>query len=131
MPRPHHTVLHLMLSLLAALVLAGCAGTPQFTELRTSVEPTAQLEPAEDAELSVRLSDAGGTLAETRVTPLDPGPWPVVLRYDSRALEGADAPRLSAELRQQGRLTHATAEPVPLETDAPAEPVSLPLDPRP
>ncbi|WP_165789410.1 YbaY family lipoprotein [Billgrantia endophytica] len=123
--------MRLMLTLLAMLVLAGCAGTPQFTELRTSVTPPAELEPSADAELSVRLHDASGTLAETSLGQLSSGPWPVVLRYDSRSLEEARAPQLSAELRQQGRLTHVTEEPVLLRADASDESITLPLSPRP
>ncbi|QOR37343.1 hypothetical protein HNO52_01570 [Billgrantia diversa] len=111
------------------LVLAGCAGTPDFAELEAHVEPPAGLEPAGDAELRVQLRDAGGTLAETRATPSGSGPWTVTLRFDRRTLEAASSPRLSAELRQQGSLTHVTAEPVAISAPG-EEPVSLPLDPR-
>ncbi|MCG6658886.1 hypothetical protein HOP52_14090 [Halomonas campisalis] len=121
----------LALTLLAVLVLAGCAASPDFTELRTRVIPPADLALAEDAELRVYLRDAGGILAETRLDPLDSGPWPVVLRYDRGALAGAEAPRLSAELRQAGRLTHATPEPVALAPEAATDDVDLPLAVRP
>ncbi|WP_104203243.1 YbaY family lipoprotein [Billgrantia saliphila] len=114
---------------LGLLVLAGCAGTPDFAEVPIRVEPPAQLRLTEDAELRVRLSGADGPLAETHVEPRDSGPWSVVLRYDRRAIETAPAPRLSATLRQQGRLTHATAEPVALEATRPDAPISLSLDP--
>ncbi|RCV88655.1 YbaY family lipoprotein [Billgrantia montanilacus] len=121
----------LALGLLVTLVLVGCAGTPQFTELQTRVVPPEPMTLSDDAELNVRLSDAEGTLAETTLTHLDAPPWAVSLRHDSQALEDARAPRLSAELRQRGELTHATGEPVPLEESNPDEPVTLSLDPRP
>lgn len=112
------------------LALAGCAGAPDFAELEAHVEPPAGLEATGDAELRVQLRDAGGTLAETRSSPSGSGPWPVTLRFDRRTLDAAHSPRLSAELRQQGSLTHVTSEPVAL-SDPGAGPVSLPLDPRP
>ncbi|MCE8016887.1 hypothetical protein HOP62_12490 [Halomonas sp. MCCC 1A17488] len=114
---------------LALLVMAGCAGAPDFAELDVRVEPPPGLAPTEEAELRVQLRDAGGTLAETRATPRGSGPWPVTLRFDRRTLEEARSPRLSAELRQQGSLTHVTSEPAPVPT--PGEgPLNLPLDPR-
>lgn len=114
---------------LAMLALAGCAGTPEFTELSALVEPPAGLELGADAELQVRLSDAEGALAETHATPSGSGPWPVTLRFDRRTFEAARSPRLSAELRQQGSLTHVSPEPVAIS--APDESsVSLPLVPR-
>lgn len=115
---------------LTLLMLAGCAGTPEFAEVEVQVEPPGGVELAQDAELRVWLSDAGGTLAETRATPSGAGPWPAALRFDQRTLEAASAPRLAAELRQQGRITHITPEP----SEMPASgrgPVSLPLEPRP
>lgn len=127
---PGKPTLRLALGLLVMLVLAGCAGTPQFTELQARVIPPEPLTLSDDAELNVRLSDADGTLAETTLTHLDAPPWAASLRYDSQALEGSRAPRLSAELRQRGELTHATSEPVLLEESRPDEPVTLPLDPR-
>ncbi|MGR2740618.1 YbaY family lipoprotein [Billgrantia sp. Q4P2] len=114
----------------ALVVLAGCAGTPDFAELNVRVTPPAGLEPTGDAELRVQLRDAGGTLAETRSTPSGSGPWPVVLRFDRRTLEAASSPQLSAELRQQGSLTHVTSEPVAISGIGEG-PVNLPLDPRP
>lgn len=119
-----------LLGIGALLALAGCAGTPDFAELEARVEPPVGVEPAENAELRVQLRDAEGTLAETRSTPSGSGPWPVTLRFDRRTLEAARSPRLSAELRQQGSLTHVTSEPVAVP-DSGAGPVSLPLDPRP
>ncbi|WP_111415436.1 YbaY family lipoprotein [Billgrantia lactosivorans] len=115
---------------LMLLAMAGCAGTPEFAELEAHVEPPPGLEPTEDAELRVELRDASGTLAETRATPGGSGPWPVSLRFDRRTLEEARSPRLSAELRQQGSLTHVTSEPISVSTPG-AGPLSLPLDPRP
>ncbi|UYG04145.1 YbaY family lipoprotein [Halomonas sp. LR3S48] len=119
-----------LLGALALVVLAGCAGTPDFAELNVRVTPPGGLEVSEDAELRVQLRDAGGTLAETRATPSGSGPWPIALRFDRRTLEAAHSPQLSAELRQQGNLTHVTAEPVAISGSG-GEPVSLPLDPRP
>ncbi|KAA0010441.1 hypothetical protein F0A17_18455 [Billgrantia pellis] len=116
-------------SIALGLVLAGCAGSPDFAEIPIRVESPAQFRLVEGAELRVRLSDADGPLAETQVEPSDSGPWPVVLRYDRRALEAARTLRLSATLRQQGRLTHATAESVELETPRPDAPISLLLVP--
>ncbi|AMC99133.1 YbaY family lipoprotein [Halomonas chromatireducens] len=120
----------LALGLLMLLVLAGCAGTPQFTELQARVIPPDPLTLTDDAELNVRLSDADGTLAETTLTHLGTPPWPVALRHDSQALDEASSPQLSAELRQGGELTHATSEPVLLEERTRDEPVTLPLAPR-
>lgn len=118
------------ISLLGLLVLAGCAGTPQFTELNTQVVPPAGLELAAETELQVRLSDAEGTLAQTHVTPSGSGPWPVTLRFDRRTLEATPRPQLSAELRQQGSLTHVSPEPVAV-SDSGEGVISLPLAPRP
>ncbi|MCE8004487.1 YbaY family lipoprotein [Billgrantia ethanolica] len=115
---------------LTLLILAGCAGTPEFAELDVQVEPPSGVELAQDAELRVWLSDAGGTLAETRAKPSGAGPWPAALRFDRRTLEAASAPRLAAELRQQGRITHITPEPVEMPSGG-RGPVSLPLEPRP
>ncbi|MGQ4878270.1 YbaY family lipoprotein [Billgrantia sp. LNSP4103-1] len=117
------------IGMLGLLVLAGCAGTPEFTELNARVEPPAGLQPSADAELQVQLRDADGPLAETRATPSGSGPWPVTLRIDQRTLETARSPQLSAELRQQGTLTHASPEPVAMPTEE-GSPVSLPLVPR-
>lgn len=117
-------------AVLMLMALAGCAGSPDFVELDTRIEPPAELVPSQDAELRVQLRDASGPLAETRSTPSGNGPWPVTLRFDRRALEQARSPRLTAELRQQGSLTHVTAEPVPISA-ADTGPLSLPLDPRP
>lgn len=120
------------LGLVATLALAGCAGTPDFELLRTQVAPEAPLSPAADAELRVRLeaSDGSGTLAETSVSGLGGSPWPVVLQVDRRALERAGAARLHAELREAGRVTHASPEPVsPSERDAEGV-IELPLAPR-
>lgn len=124
------STLRLALGLLVMLVLAGCAGTPQFAELQARVVSPEPLTLGDDAELSVRLSDADGTLAETTLTHLDTPPWAVALRHDSQALQDSRSPQLSAELRQGGELTHATSEPVLLEDRTPDEPVTLPLDPR-
>ncbi|MCE9662888.1 YbaY family lipoprotein [Halomonas sp. M5N1S17] len=129
-PPPGKPILALALGLLVMLVLAGCAGTPQFTELQARVIPPDPLTLSDDAELNVRLSDADGTLAETTLTHLGTPPWAVSLRHDSQALEDSRSPRLSAELRQRGELTHATSEPVLLEESHPDEPVTLSLDPR-
>ncbi|MBA2780639.1 YbaY family lipoprotein [Billgrantia kenyensis] len=120
----------LALVTLGLVALTGCAGAPQFTELDAQVEPPAGLEPSDDAELRVRLSDDSGTLAETQATPHDSGPWPVTLRFDRRTFESARSPQLSAELRQQGNLTHITPEPV-IVPGPDAGPFSLPLAPRP
>ncbi len=115
-------------ALLLAVALAGCAGTPALSELRAQVEPPPGLEVTDDAELDVRLVGARGTLAETHVTPRGQGPWPVVLRY---APPQDDASvQLRAELRQQGRVTHA-AEPLSLDDTAPGDILSLPIVPRP
>ena len=122
--------IRLTLGMLVMLVLVGCAGTPQFTDLQARVVPPEPLTLTDDAELNERLSDADGTLAETTLTHLDTPPWAVALRHDSRALEDARSPQLSAELRQRGELTHATSEPVLLEESDPDEAVILPLAPR-
>lgn len=115
--------------LVAMLALAGCAGTPDFTELSVRVEPPAGLEPGADTELQVRLSGRDGILAETHTTPSGSGPWPVTLRFDRHTFEAARSPRLTAELRQQGSLTHVSPEPVAIASPE-AAPVSLPLVPR-
>ncbi|WP_445156635.1 hypothetical protein [Halomonas sp. E14] len=116
------------IALMLAVALAGCAGTPDLSELRAQVEPPPGLVVSNDAELDVRLVGAGGTLAETHVTPRGPGPWPVVLRY---APPRDDASvQLRAELRQQGRVTHS-AEPLQLDDAAPGDTLSLPILPRP
>ncbi|MFQ3790187.1 YbaY family lipoprotein [Halomonas sp. A29] len=128
--KPQATRRRWLLSIGVVVALAGCAGTPDFTELSVRVEPPAGLEPTADTELRVQLRDAEGTLAETRSTPSGSGPWPVALRFDRRTLEAARSPQLSAELRQQGNLTHVTSEPVPISGTG-ERPVSLPLDPRP
>ncbi|WP_444678620.1 hypothetical protein [Halomonas sp. E19] len=64
------------IALMLAVALAGCAGTPDLSELRAQVEPPPGLVVSNDAELDVRLVGAGGTLAETHVTPRGPGPGP-------------------------------------------------------
>ena len=123
-------ILRLSLGLLVMLVLVGCAGTPEFSELQARVIPPDPLTLTDDTELNVRLSDDAGTLAETTLTHLGTLPWTMALRHDSQALEDARSPQLSAELRQGGKLTHATSEPVLLEDRTPDEPVTLPLAPR-
>ncbi|MCE8039413.1 YbaY family lipoprotein [Halomonas sp. MCCC 1A11062] len=123
----HHRI---GIAALTLLMLAGCAGTPEFADLDVQVEPPGGVELAQDAELRVWLSDAGGTLAETRATPSGAGPWPAALRFDRRTLEAASSPRLAAELRQQGRITHITPKPAEMPAGG-RGPVSLPLEPRP
>ncbi|MCC5882284.1 MAG: YbaY family lipoprotein [Halomonas sp.] len=122
--------LRLGLGALTLVALTGCAGTPDFAELEAQVEPPGTLTLAPDAELRVWIGDAGGTLAETRATPSGPGPWPVTLRFDRRTLDAARSPQLSAELRQQGSLTHTTSEPAGMPTNE-RGPVNLRLEPRP
>ncbi|MFY0991239.1 hypothetical protein [Halomonas sp. C05BenzN] len=116
------------LGLLAVLSLAGCTGTPDFEQLRAEVIPETPLSPGPDAELRVRLeaTDGSGTLAETRTTGPGSSPWAVVLRVDRRALERAGTAQLHAELREAGRVTHASPEPVPPAGGV----IELPLAPR-
>ncbi|MDV6318180.1 YbaY family lipoprotein [Chromohalobacter sp. HP20-39] len=110
MPLPRS--LHAMLTGLLLIGLTGCASGPDFKTLDTRVVFDQPPELSDDAALNVTLkdSDDGATVAESRYTHFDAPATEVTLQYAQGAIEAAHTYVLQAEVRDQGRLTHLNRE---------------------
>lgn len=112
--------------------LTACVTGPRFANLDAQVMADAPLTLPPDAELNVRLEEAGSQndlIAESRYISLGRGPIPVMLRYDAKAIDEDDEYVLRAEILADDRLLYTTPEPVSVLTGgAPESNVTLPVE---
>lgn len=120
-PRP----LHLVTILFALVVLAGCAGGPQFDTLAARVVSEKPITLPDSATLEVQLKDisTGDVLASSRYERLGQLPIPITLQYAAEAIDPDDLYRLSAQIRDGDRILYLNPEPVSVFADGdPVEP---------
>ncbi|GHC38253.1 YbaY family lipoprotein [Aidingimonas halophila] len=118
MPRRLFRLVTLLLSCWLMISLAACAGGPRFETLDVRVDSEEPIDTDDDAELRINLIDdtenERRVIAENRMERLGDPPYTATLRYDASAIDSDSRYVLRAELRQDGRLTHAEDEPVPV-----------------
>ncbi|MDF3920394.1 YbaY family lipoprotein [Salinicola salarius] len=120
-PRP----LRLVTMLFALVVLAGCAGGPQFDTLAARVVSEKPITLPDSATLEVQLKDVstGDVLASSRYERLGQLPIPITLQYAAEAIDPDDLYRLSAQIRDDDRILYLNPEPVSVFADGdPTEP---------
>ncbi|WP_322528110.1 YbaY family lipoprotein [Salinicola sp. LHM] len=118
-------LLRLVTILFALVVLAGCAGGPQFDTLAARVVSEKPITLPESATLEVQLKDisTGDVLASSRYERLGQLPIPITLQYATEAIDPDDLYRLSAQIRDGDRILYLNPEPVSVFADGdPAEP---------
>lgn len=127
----------LTLLCIALMLLAACAGRPDFTTLDTRVVPDAPLEASANAELRVALESLsadgsrGELIAQTTFSQVSGAPMDVGLQYDARAVESGRDYALIAEIRDGGRVTHRNREQVAVPgARLGSQRIEIPLAPR-
>ncbi|MBD3898391.1 YbaY family lipoprotein [Halomonas sp. ML-15] len=127
----------LLVALLMTMLLAACAGRPDFATLDTRVVPDAPLEAGDSAELRVALESLGADgsrgelIAETTSSGVSDTPMDVSLQFDARALEAGRDYALIAEIREDGLVTHRNREQVAVSAgDIGTQRIEIPLTPR-
>lgn len=121
--------LRLVTLLFALVLLAGCAGGPQFDTLAARVVSEKPITLPDSATLEVQLKDisTGDVLASSRYERLGQLPIPITLQYAAEAIDPDDLYRLSAQIRDGDRILYLNPEPVSVFADGDAAEPDIPV----
>lgn len=121
--------LRLISAMLALVVLAGCAGGPQFETLAARVTSEKPVTIPEAAVIEVQLKDisTGDVLASGRYEQLGQLPIPVTLQYAPEAIDPDDLYRLDAQIRDDNRILYLNPDPVSVFGDGDAAEPDIPV----